>query len=475
MSFRPPIVTSKQCNRINNPRLYASFSEGVDDSAIPTTMTPRDVYLYRGLDKDLLKQKPATSRLPTSRSKSNLTGELLKRYKQSMAPSHPAYHSALTIDEALNPPWALQYNIKRQPATPNFISNATNKLTLEDSARRLQSAPLVRSPTPSSILHIPEPRLETVPTPSVKTTDASQMKPRSSSANGHYDGKDPADQKQRYHDSQPDHICSSQDNTKLSDNKCQQCPKLTNDEQLERPVQIIFTKTDPSSIPPPPIYVYKKSATWIPDDGSSLPSLQRLMEPTPVPLNPHYVHRPGIVAADNGEKKVVAKPTPPSKKPGKNRHNKEKRTEPLVAVTQAPLKTKLSVETEGVKLTYDPRLTLDDKSPNLQKYFIDGRLYLIKDHRYNVLNNVDPSTIQKVNRQPTLSTRPKYYQTVSIDKYQLPKPSFEIHYNAPETFFYNTMPKYRHRYIINPNFISENLNVNKVSLGERPPTTTIYA
>ena len=62
MSFRPPIVTSKQRNRTNNARLHASFSEGVYDSPIPTTMTPRDVYLYRGLDKDLLTQKPATSR-----------------------------------------------------------------------------------------------------------------------------------------------------------------------------------------------------------------------------------------------------------------------------------------------------------------------------------------------------------------------------------------------------------------------------
>jgi len=55
------------------------------------------------------------------------------------------------------------------------------------------------------------------------------------------------------------------------------------------------------------------------------------------------------------------------------------------------------------------------------------------------------------------------------------KPRQEVHYNAAETFFYNTMPKRSHRYVVNPNFISENLNVNRVSLGKRPPTTTIYA
>ncbi|UJR22269.1 hypothetical protein I4U23_025329 [Adineta vaga] len=349
------------------------------------------------------------------------------------------------------------------------------ELIRQESARRLQSAPLVRSPTPSGVLSIPEPRLESISTPVLKIIDVSQTKSRSSSANGHYGTIDQNDRKKQYRESQSAQVLSPRDNVKLSDEKCQQCPKLINEEQIEQPVQIIFTKSDPSTIPPPPIYVYKKSAIWFPNEISTS-SLQKLMDPLPIPLNPHYVHRPGVIAADNIEKKIVAKKTPPTtKKPTKHRHTQEKRTEPLIALAQMPLKTKLSVETEDVKLTYDPRLTLDDKSPNLHKYFIDGRLYLIKDHRYNVLNNIDPSTIQKLNQHTTLSPRPKYYQTVSIDKYQLPKPSTEIHYNASETFFYNTMPKHRHRYIINPNFISENLNVNKVSLGERPPTTTIYA
>jgi hypothetical protein len=43
-----------------------------------------------------------------------------------MAPSKPAYRSPVTMDEALTPPWALSYSIKRQPATPNFLSNSMN-------------------------------------------------------------------------------------------------------------------------------------------------------------------------------------------------------------------------------------------------------------------------------------------------------------------------------------------------------------
>jgi hypothetical protein len=61
---------------------------------------------------------------------SSAGGELLQRYKQSIAPSDRAYHSTETIDEALNPPWALHYEIKRQPVTPNPSSKSTDSMSL---------------------------------------------------------------------------------------------------------------------------------------------------------------------------------------------------------------------------------------------------------------------------------------------------------------------------------------------------------
>ena len=70
----------------------------------------------------------------------------------------------------------------------------------------------------------------------------------------------------------------------------------------------------------------------------------------------------------------------------------------------------------------------------------------------------------------SLPPRPKYYQTIPIDKFQIPKPAADVHYNASETYFYNTIPKRVHRYVIDPNFISENLNVNRISLSQRPLT-----
>ena len=73
----------------------------------------------------------------------------------------------------------------------------------------------------------------------------------------------------------------------------------------------------------------------------------------------------------------------------------------------------------------------------------------------------------------SLPQRPKYYHTIPIEKFQVPKPPPELHYNASETYFYNTIPKRVHRYVIDPNFISENLNVNKISLSKRPSTATV--
>jgi hypothetical protein len=58
----------------------------------------------------------------------NSNNDLLQRYKQSVAPSGPIYHSSETIDEALTTPWALHYEIQRRPATPNPPSHSTDSM-----------------------------------------------------------------------------------------------------------------------------------------------------------------------------------------------------------------------------------------------------------------------------------------------------------------------------------------------------------
>ncbi|CAF5090545.1 unnamed protein product, partial [Rotaria socialis] len=63
----------------------------------------------------------------------------------------------------------------------------------------------------------------------------------------------------------------------------------------------------------------------------------------------------------------------------------------------------------------------------------EGRLYLIKDQHYNVLENIDPKAIEKYNQNSNLAQRTKYYQTIPIEKFQIPKPPQEVHYNASET------------------------------------------
>lgn len=72
----------------------------------------------------------------------------------------------------------------------------------------------------------------------------------------------------------------------------------------------------------------------------------------------------------------------------------------------------------------------------------------------------------------SLAPRPKYYQTIPVEKFDVPKPPSDIHYNASETYFYNTLPKRVHRYVIDPNFISENLNISGRSMSKRAAATT---
>jgi hypothetical protein len=153
------IVQPKQQNQNHPEYLYSWYPEGIDESVSTTSIDSRTIYSHGGLDKDLLEQKSSTNEckknqdvenreqkknstyffslflfefihlivvVTSAYNNSNKSADLLQRYKESIAPSDRAYHSAETIDEALNPPWALQYEIKRRAATPNLPSNSTN-------------------------------------------------------------------------------------------------------------------------------------------------------------------------------------------------------------------------------------------------------------------------------------------------------------------------------------------------------------
>jgi hypothetical protein len=59
-----------------------------------------------------------------------------------------------------------------------------------------------------------------------------------------------------------------------------------------------------------------------------------------------------------------------------------------------------------------------------------------------------------------------------LDKLKPDAPAPEIHFKAAETFFYNTLPHRKRTFDVNPHFISENLNVKKLELQNRPPSST---
>ena len=170
----------------------------------------------------------------------------------------------------------------------------------------------------------------------------------------------------------------------------------------------VIQEQESSSVPPtpPPAYIYQRSSSR--GGNQSLSSMERktlrsTTEINPVALNPHYIHRPAVVSVRNTDKKPVIRESSASKRSTKHHrrhhhHQYEKRSEPLLALTPISQSTKLPFNTDEIKLIYDPNLTLDDPSLNLTKYFIEGRLYLIKDQRYNVLENIDPTLIEKYNQ-----------------------------------------------------------------------------
>ncbi|CAF1574567.1 unnamed protein product, partial [Didymodactylos carnosus] len=129
-------------NQVNRECLYAWYPEVVDRNQ--PTPDARDIYVNNGINKNLIKNDI----------------ECIKRYEQSVAPSEQIYRSTETIDEALKTPWALHYEVKRRPATPNIPSNDKNTEmnTLTGPPRRLKSAPLMRIMQPTPVLNIPQPR-----------------------------------------------------------------------------------------------------------------------------------------------------------------------------------------------------------------------------------------------------------------------------------------------------------------------------
>lgn len=292
--------------------------------------------------------------------------------------------------------------------------------THEEIPRRLKSAPVARSLPPTSILTIPEPRFITPIIP--VTTDhvlrppsSSKPKSRASSArarlnttfpiaNEHKDD-DARQQQQSRRDVRSAQAIRPKSELKLSDENNQKGSAQVYADIVQKQNQ------EPLSVPstPTPTNTYPKASNVSPNDSPSAPTDRKTLrvrtDINPIPLNPYYVHRPGVIAVNNNEKKPLVSEDSASRKSAKHHrrhhhhhHNREKRHEPLLALTPIPQATNLPFEMDGIKLIYDPTLKLDDPSLNLTKYFIDGRLYLIKDQHYNVLENIDPASIEKYNQ-----------------------------------------------------------------------------
>ena len=279
-------------------------------------------------------------------------------------------------------------------------SSASDFLVQQEAVpRRLKSAPLLRSNPPAAILTIPEPRMIVAAVPTTLIVEPVQPRARASSAKARLSTtligeKPPA--RREIHSAQR---ARRKDSTSLSEEEIQQIFQRVYGNTVVAAaapaVQVIYAQpVETRSQSPPPVYVYQKSSSWTPE-----PVLERIqpgaIEVSAVPLNPHYLHRPGVIAIRNQEKRPLLRGS------SAPRRHQRKRTEPLRAFAPVSTKNKISLEIDGVKLTYDPKLTLDDRSANLTKYFVDGRLYLIQNQRYNIIEHVDPASIDKYNRRLT--------------------------------------------------------------------------
>lgn len=141
-------------NQANRECLYAWYPEPVTNSS---PIPPRDIYILNGIDKTLLVERcknslssvttlpfPALPLLATN------TDETLK----SDSKERFAY-TAETIDEALRTPWALDYEIKRRPATPNLPSAPPSVSKLETQQKsRLKTEMITRLSVDLEILSL---------------------------------------------------------------------------------------------------------------------------------------------------------------------------------------------------------------------------------------------------------------------------------------------------------------------------------
>ncbi|CAF1032060.1 unnamed protein product, partial [Didymodactylos carnosus] len=480
------LQTLSNRNQVGRECLYAWYPEVIDRNQ--PAPDAREIYINNGINKDLIRNG----------------NECINRYEQSITPSEQIYRSAETINEALTTPWALHYEVKRRPASPNIASNEkySEMSTLVEQPRRLKSAPLLRGMPPTPILNIPQPRNLGV-FRQLHEQNQDIKPPRSSSAKARLNTSTNSNQDTTHKEqttiprqTQSAHVSRSQslkhrNNGKLSDNEIQMLFTKVYGKPASQPTpppctdQVIITQIEPSSPTPQPIYAYTKANSWcgeLPKDNEDDKDIERKSVVSEIPLNPYYIHRPGVIAIPNADKKPVVFVTNSNDnknikrrfKMRKSKKHDSKRhllNEPLLALTPMydgnysniePRKADytnntFSVEAGGVKLIYDPNISLEDPSPQLTKYLVNGRLYLIKNQRYNFIDNVDTKELEKYNENLKLHERPKYYQTIPIEKFKPTTAPPELHYNASETYFYNTVPKQSQRYVVSPNWISEDL------------------
>ena len=268
-------------------------------------------------------------------------------------------------------------------------------LQRDELSRRLKSAPLVRSFPSASILTIPQPQLITPlrPVANIEVEGApksSRMRAASAKARLNQTGSQnvqPTDgvlQQQRRQMKSAMATRGRPETIQADDSRQKVSSQIYSD-------RIRQERDDASSVVSS--FVSESTCVHLPvaDELTSAAAdttyARARVKDTSIPANLHHIHRPALISARNGDKKPILRVGTARSKRRHRRH------EPLLARTPIDQLAQFPIDMNGINLAFDPTLTLDDPSLNVAKYVVNGRLYLIKDQHYNVIENVDPSVV----------------------------------------------------------------------------------
>jgi len=484
----------------------------VKDRAKKSTVKNESIYGWYPSEGEKSRGDPKEiySKLGTRppRDQSYIEADIIGQYHESMKGSELIYKPKQTVEEALKTPWSLHFNQSQLNATED------QEKTIPEAFKRAQSAPPVKPyPNHRVILKIPIPNFKNVfdldeapPKLERAHTTFSYVHPKvvedEETQTMENDFAAPSDTVSPYpvapalFEVKLNEEQTSPAPVKIENTVTIQIPKPT-DDQLESSEEIVTTVTTRASTndlrrvytanigkkslvtPEPCVRLPTKKSSRVgfrpktaalellrPDSSASITS--STLKPRPKTSAQIYSHKPLAETDPDVEISVQHRNSINSALSNTQASSLELERYNML---NANLKTILS-QTEAIKQASQKN---GQSVVLLNPEWLDGYLNSNRQSK-NQKPKTDVKTAeghwrdQILNRSKYLHKRPNYFVKINLDKLKPDPAAPEMHYKAAETFFLNTMPSKRMTFSVDPNFISENLNIKKVSLQNRSPS-----